>query len=42
MSNILNDRNELLEAVKAPDLKKKQPSNFGFRKEDALFTKAEE
>lgn len=28
MSNILNDRNELLEAVKAPDRKKKQPSNF--------------
>lgn len=28
MSNLLNERNELLEAVKAPDRKKKQPSNF--------------
>lgn len=28
MSDILKDRNELLEAVKAPDRRKKQPINF--------------
>lgn len=28
MSNLINERNELLEAVKAPDRRKKQPSNF--------------